>query len=322
MMLEEREVYMSPSIGVVFDTEDYVHPSQLLRDADIAMYRAKSQGRARYEIFNAEMHTQALKRLNVENDLRRAIEAQEFTLHYQPIVELATGNLVGFEALIRWQTPTHGLKPPGEFIPVAEETGIIACLDSWALRTACFQLARWQSEFPELSHLTVSVNLSAQDLCEPNLLSDIDRMLELSGLEGSCLTIEITESMLIDNIDSTISLLREIQDRGIKISIDDFGTGYSSLSYLHRLPINSLKVDRSFVNQIEAGQSNHQIAEIIIALGNQLNLNTIAEGIETPKQLELLKDLGYEFGQGYLFSKPVCDRAAEAFLQSKCLHAA
>lgn len=268
------------------------------------------------------MHTQALDRLNVENDLRRAIEAQEFTLHYQPIVELATGNLVGFEALIRWQTPTHELKPPGEFIPVAEETGIIACLDSWALRTACFQLARWQSEFPELSHLTVSVNLSAQDLCEPNLLSGIDRMLGLSGLEGSCLTIEITESMLIDNIDSTISLLREIQDRSIKISIDDFGTGYSSLSYLHRLPINSLKVDHSFVNQIEAGQSNHQIAEIIISLGNQLNLNTIAEGIETPKQLELLKDLGYEFGQGYLFSKPVCDRAAEAFLQSQCLHAA
>ena len=319
ILLEGREVYITSSIGVVFGTDDYSHASHLLRDADIAMYRAKEKGRAQFEIFDVEMHKQALNRLHLENDLRRAIEENEFVLHYQPIVELSTRNIVGFEALIRWECPNRGLKLPGKFIPVAEETGLITTLDTWTLQAACCQLAAWQKEFPELSQINLSVNLSAQDLLESKLLKKIDDALDRNDLHGSFLTLEITESMLIGDINSTIYLLNKLRSRGIKISIDDFGTGYSSLSYLHRLPIDSLKVDRSFINQIQVGYSNHQIAETIVTLSNQLKLNTIAEGIETQHQLELLQNLGYKFGQGYLFSKPVDHQEATKFLIGKWL---
>lgn len=319
LTIEGREVYVTASIGLVLGSKDYAQASYLLRDADIAMYRAKARGKARYEVFNAEMHTQALNRLHLENDLRRAIECQEFVLHYQPIIALATGHLVGFEALIRWQHPTQGLKSPTEFIPVAEETGLITPLDYWVLQTACCQLAAWQIAFPDLSNLKVSVNLSAQDLQHPDLLEEVDRVLAQTHLKGRCLTLEITESMLIEDIDSTISLLSQLKERGIQISIDDFGTGYSSLSYLHRLPVDSLKVDRSFVNQIQLGKQNYQIVETIARLSDQLELDAIAEGIETPQQLEQLKCLGYKFGQGYLFSKPLSCIATEALLASKNL---
>jgi len=311
-----QEVYTTSSIGIVLGTKDYIQASDLLRDADIAMYRAKVRGKARYEIFDAEMHTQSLKRLHLENDLRRAIESQEFLLHYQPIIALDTGYLAGFEALIRWQHPTQGLKSPGEFIAVAEETGMITSLDYWALQTACQQLTAWHRIFPHLSTLKVSVNLSAQDLRQSDLLAEVDRILTETQLDGRYLTLEITESMLIEDVESTISLLSQLKARGIQISIDDFGTGYSSLSYLHRLPVDSLKVDRSFVNQIQIGKRNNQIVETIMALGNQLELDTIAEGIETQAQLERLQQLGYKFGQGYLFSRPLSQAAAEALLSS------
>ncbi|QLE55832.1 EAL domain-containing protein [Nostoc sp. TCL26-01] len=317
VIIEGREVYMTSSVGIVLGTKDYLQASHLLRDADIAMYRAKHKGKARYEIFDTQMHTQALNRLHLENDLRRAIKSQEFVLHYQPIVALDTGNLVGFEALIRWQHPTQGLKLPGEFISVAEEIGLITSLDYWAMRTACSQMVAWQTAFPELSAMKVSVNLSAQDLRQPDLLAEVDRILTQTHLHGRCLTLEITESMLIEDIESTISLLSQLQERGIQISIDDFGTGYSSLNYLHRLPINSLKVDRSFVNQIQSGKKNAQIVETIVALSNHLELDAIAEGIETPAQLEWLQHLGYKFGQGYLFSQPLSHEQAEALLASR-----
>jgi diguanylate cyclase (GGDEF)-like protein/PAS domain S-box-containing protein len=314
LMLEGREVYTTPSIGIVLGTRDYTQASDLLRDADIAMYRAKSKGKARYEIFDTEMHAQALSRLHLENDLRRAIEHQEFVLHYQPIVALDSGCLVGFEALIRWQHPTQGLKLPGDFIAVAEETGLITQLDYWALWAACRQLAAWQTACPELATLRMSVNLSAQDLRRFDLIAEVDRILAQTGLHGRCLALEITESMLIEDIESTIALLGQLKEREIQISIDDFGTGYSSLNYLHCLPANNLKVDRSFVHQIQTDRRNRQIVETIVALSNQLDLDTIAEGIETQKQLERLQQLGYKFGQGYLFSKPLSLEAAEAFL--------
>lgn len=318
--IEERDVYTYASIGIVLGTKEYAEASHLLRDADIAMYRAKTNGKGRYEIFNPAMHTQALKHLQLENDLRRAIDSQEFVLHYQPIVALDTGCLVGFEALIRWQHPTQGLKSPGEFIAVAEETGLITKLDYWGLWTACNQLASWQSSFPELCGLKVSVNLSALDLRRADLLDEIDRVLAQTRLRTECLTLEITESMLIDDPESTIQLLDQIKERGVQISIDDFGTGYSSLNYLHRLPIDSLKVDRCFVNQIQSGNRDRQIVETIVALSEQLELNTIAEGIETQAQLERLRELGYKFGQGFLFSKALSQQSITRRLASKRLY--
>ena len=319
LMIEDREVYMTCSVGIVLGTKDYTDASHLLRDADIAMYRAKNKGKARYEIFDTEMHMQAVHRMHLENDLRRAIKCQEFVLHYQPIISLDNGYLFGFEALIRWQHPSQGLKYPSEFIPVAEEIGMITSLDFWALKTACQQLTEWQTTFPNLPTLKISVNLSAQDLQRSNLLEEVDQILAQTHMSGECLTLELTESMLIEDIQSTILLLSQLKARGIQISIDDFGTGYSSLSYLHRLPIDNLKVDRSFVNQMQEGKRNHQIVETIATLSAQLELDAIAEGIETQQQLELLQQLGYKFGQGYLFSKPLSLEDAEALLASNNL---
>ena len=321
--IEEREVYTNASIGVVLATKDYDRASDLLRDADIAMYRAKTNGKARYEIFNAEMHKQALKRMHLENDLRRAIDCQEFVLHYQPIVALDTGYLVGFEALMRWQHPSHGLRYPGEFITVAEELGLITSLSYWALRTACQQLVTWQTAFPDLPPLKVSVNLSSQDLRRSDLVEEVDRILAQTHLQANCLTLEITESMLIEDIESTIVMLTQLKEKGIQISIDDFGTGYSSLNYLHRLPMDNLKVDRSFVNQMEESKKNHRIVETIATLSQQLELDAIAEGIETLQQLEWLQQIGYKFGQGYLFSKPLSQDLVEELLGNSnlCLFA-
>ncbi len=315
-MIDGREVYTTASIGIVLGNSYYNQAAHLLRDADIAMYQAKQRGKSRYEIFNAEMHDQALRRLNLENDLRQALERQEFVLYYQPIVCLDNGRLVGFETLVRWQHPTQGLKAPGEFISVAEETGMITVLDYWVLRSACRQLAIWQSIFPELETLWIHINLSAQDLRRQDLYYEIDRTLLQTNLAGECLTLEITESMLIEDIESTIALLNRLKQRGVQISIDDFGTGYSSLNYLHRLPVDSLKVDRSFVSQIQDDSSNLQIIETIVALSKSLNIDAVAEGIETPKQWQRLKALGYRFGQGYLFSKPLSQADTEALLAS------
>lgn len=318
--IEERDVYTNASIGMVLATKDYDRASDLLRDADIAMYRAKTSGKARYEIFDAEMHKQALKRMHLENDLRRAIDCQEFVLHYQPIVALETGYLVGFEALIRWQHPSYGLRYPGEFVTVAEELGLITSLSYWALRTSCQQLVTWQTAFPNLPPLKVSVNLSSQDLRRSDLIEEVDRILAQTHLQANCLTLEITESMLIEDIESTIVILTQLKEKGIQISIDDFGTGYSSLSYLHRLPMNNLKIDRSFVNQMQESKKNHRIVETIVTLSQQLELDAIAEGIETPQQLEWLQQIGYKFGQGYLFSKPLSQDLVEELLENTNLY--
>ncbi|MFN7716785.1 MAG: EAL domain-containing protein [Pseudanabaenaceae cyanobacterium] len=314
MTIEGREVYTTCSIGIVVGTNKYTQASDLLRDADTAMYRAKNSGKARYEIFDAQMHQEALRRMHLENDLRRAIDCEEFVLHYQPIICLNSGSLVGFEALMRWQHPTQGLKSPGDFIPVAEEIGLITSLSAWALRTACQQLTNWQIAFSNLPILKMSVNLSVQDLRRPDLVAEIDLILAQTKLDACCLTLEITESMLIEDIESITGLLTELKRRGIQLSLDDFGTGYSSLSYLHQLPMDNLKIDQSFVNRMQEGKKNYQIVETIATLSRQLELDAIAEGIETSQQLERLKALGYKFGQGYLFSQPLSGETIETLL--------
>lgn len=312
----DRQVYTSCSVGIVFGSTDYHQSSELLRDADIAMYRAKSLGKSRYEIFDTEMHHQALVRMYLENDLRQAIELQEFSLYYQPLICLNTGKLLGFEALIRWYLPTQGWKSPDEFIPVAEEMGIIHQLSYWVLNEACHQLVTWHKAFPRFSDLKVNINLSSQDLQHPDLIQQIDQVLAQTQLPSHLLTLEITERMVIENVEAAIATLSKLRERGLEISIDDFGTGYSSLSYLHLLPINSLKVDRSFVNQMTESNKNYRIVETIATLSKQLELDAIAEGIETLPQLKKLQELGYRFGQGYFFSKPLNQEAIEALLRN------
>ncbi|MEE3717070.1 EAL domain-containing protein [Tumidithrix elongata RA019] len=309
--LNEREIFITTSIGIVLGTPDYTRASDLLRDADIAMYRAKAQGRNSYKIFDAEMHTQAVNRLTLETDLRKALEREEFVVYYQPIVDIVGDRLIGFEALVRWQHPTRGFVSPAEFIPAAEENGSIVPLDSWMFEKACQQMAIWKSKYPSHFPLKISINLSAQDLRKASFIEDIDRIQSETGLEGSAIALEITESMLIENIKKTIDLLTQLKERKIQISIDDFGTGYSSLNYLHRFPADNLKIDYSFVSQMQQGNRNYQVVSTIIALSNHLGLDVVAEGIETPQQLQWLQQLGCEFGQGYLFSKPLSVKEIE-----------
>ncbi|NER39887.1 MAG: EAL domain-containing protein, partial [Oscillatoria sp. SIO1A7] len=308
--IKGHQIFTSISIGIVLGTKDYHQATDLIRDADIAMYRAKTQERNSYKFFDAGMHVEALKRLTLETDLRKAIDREEFTIHYQPIVDLLDCRLVGFEALVRWQHPTRGLISPGEFVPVAEETGLIALLDSWVFHKACEQIVTWN--FSNSYPLKISINLSVPDLCKPTLIRDIDDVLANTGLEGNLINLEITESMLIEDVDKTIDLLAQLASRQIQIGIDDFGTGYSSLNYLHRLPVHNLKIDRSFVSQMQAGKRNYRVVSTIIALSKQLGLTVVAEGIETKEQMEQLQQLGCQFGQGYLFSKPLAPSDIES----------
>jgi diguanylate cyclase (GGDEF)-like protein len=316
IIFNSGELFVNASIGIVFGTKEYQQAADLLRDADGAMYRAKKQGRNSYQLFDTEMYIQAKKRLDLETDLRQAIERQEFMVYYQPIMDILNGDrLIGFEALVRWQHPTQGMVSPMDFVAIAEETGLIVALDSWVFHKACQQLVKWQAKFVNSPDLRMSINLSVQDIRNPNLLKDIDRILVETGLDGKSITIEITESMLIDDINQTIEILTQIKARNIQVSIDDFGTGYSSLNYIHRLPANYLKIDRSFVNQMQEAERNYQIVRTIIALSNQLGLAVVAEGIETSAQLQILRDLECEFGQGYLFSKPLSVQEVETLFR-------
>jgi len=308
LMISNREVFISASIGIVPGSTVYQRAEELLRDADLAMYRAKHSGRARYAIFDPAMHLQVLQRLHLEQDLRKALDNQEFTLYYQPIISLETERVYGFEALVRWQHPQRGQVMPGNFIAIAEETGLIVPIGRWILQTACQQLADWQTQFPTVP-LRMSVNLSVQQL-QTSLIQQVDEVLSQSGVQSDRLVLEITESMLVDNVEATLDLLTQLKARGLRLSIDDFGTGYSSLSYLSRLPVDSLKIDRAFVNPSEIDSRNQVIAESIIALSNLLEINAIAEGLETVEQLRWLKQLGCELGQGFWFSKPLPARRA------------
>ncbi len=312
LTIEGHKIFTSISIGIVMGTGDYHQASDLLRNADIAMYRAKKKAHNSYKFFNAMMHTHMLNRLTLETDFHKALEQEEFLLHYQPVFDLFNETLVGFEALIRWQHPTHGLVFPNIFIPIAEETKLIRRLDKWVFNQACQQMASWKTTFKKSSDLKISINLSAQDLQTHELIENIDASLARSGLDGNSVIVEITESMLIEDIEKTVDILAQIESRKIQISIDDFGTGYSSLNYLHRLPVDNLKIDRSFVTQLQAENRNCQVVNTILALSNQLELTSVAEGIERPQQLQKLKQLGCRFGQGYLFSKPLPPKEIEA----------
>jgi diguanylate cyclase (GGDEF)-like protein/PAS domain S-box-containing protein len=315
--MEAHCIFITTSVGIVWGTQTYSNAADLLRDADIAMYRAKAKGRGRYEIFDADMHIQAVERMTLEHDLRMAIDRQEFIPYYQPIVDLKTRRLTGFEALIRWQHPVRGFTSPAGFIPIAEETGLIVKISQWILRSACGQVATWQRQFPDMADLRISINLSGQDLREPTLVDTIRQILCQTRLPATSLTLEITESMLIDHIDNTIDLLRQLKALGIRISIDDFGTGYSSLSYLYNLPADYLKIDQSFVGTMEPGNKNYKIVQAVVSLSDQLQLIAIAEGIETTQQLAWLQKLGCELGQGYLLSRPLAPEAAEGLLRSR-----
>lgn len=301
--LEGHEVFTAASIGIAFGTKNYIRPEELLRDADTAMYRAKEQGRGRYEIFNLGMHTHAVALLQLETDLRRALERQELLLHYQPIVSLRTQQIVGFETLLRWQHPKRGMVSPQEFIPIAEETGLIIPIGHWILQEACYQMQQWRHQFPD-HELMITVNLSGKQFT-PHLIEEVRQILQITELDARCLKLEITESILMENAEFAIVTLTQLQDLGIHLAIDDFGTGYSSLSYLHRFPIDTLKIDRSFISKIDSDGEQLAIVRTIITLAWNLGMDVIAEGVETPKQLAQLRALHCDYAQGYLFCKPV-----------------
>lgn len=305
LKIEGRTIFLSASIGVVISSQGYHKSEELLRDADIAMYRAKGMGKACYAIFDFEMYEQTLNLLQMQTDLRLALDRQEFLLYYQPIVCLQTNRIRGMEALVRWQHPQKGLINPGHFIPIAEETGLIVPIGQWILQEACRQMRRWQQEFPELSALKMSVNLASNQLQDPHFLTTLDRILVETGLDPKMLQLEITESMLMDRSEKTLELLSELKSRQISLSIDDFGTGYSSLGYLQRFPINRLKVDRSFVAQMNVNPENFAIVRTVVTLAHTLGMDVVAEGVETVEQCDLLRSLGCRLGQGYLFCQPV-----------------
>ncbi len=303
--LNDYEVFTEISIGIILSTMDYDRPEDVLRDADIAMYYAKAQGRGRYEVFDPAMQAVAMTRLQLENDLRRAMVLQEFCVHYQPIVSLSTGQLSGFEALVRWHHPSGTIYPPAEFIPVAEETGLINELGWWVLHEACHQIRIWQQQFPQTPPLAINVNLSPVQLKQVNLLNRIEEILQQTALPSYSLKLEITESCILETVSREEKMLKQLKALGIQLCIDDFGTGYSSLSRLHEFPIDTLKIDRSFVSRIGADNSGIEIIQTIVTLARSRGMDIVAEGIETPTQLQKLQELGCELGQGYLFSKPV-----------------
>jgi diguanylate cyclase (GGDEF)-like protein/PAS domain S-box-containing protein len=305
-LIEGYEIFTSASIGIALADVHYEKPEEMLRDADLTMYHAKETGRSRHEIFDHTMYQQIRSRLELETDLRKAIQQKEFVLNYQPILNLKTGALVGFEALIRWQNPHRGFVSPMYFIPIAEETGLIVSIGEWVLEEACRQMTQWKNQFPQSKNLTISVNLSGRQIKEIQLINKIDEIVLKTQFEAHRLKLEITESILMENMEETTLLFQQLRDRQIKLSMDDFGTGYSSLSYLHRFPMNTLKIDRAFVSPIENdSQKHHEIIQAIITLAHAFKMDVVAEGIETETQVTKLKKLGCEYGQGYFFDKPL-----------------
>ena len=310
-----HEVFTSASIGIALSSTGYERPEDVLRDADTAMYRAKAAGKARHEIFDTGMHARAVALLRLESDLRRAVERGEFVVHYQPIVSLLDGALRGFEALVRWQHPERGIVAPTEFITVAEETGLIIPLGRWVLREACARMRRWQDEFPQARALTLSVNVSGTQFMQPDLVEQVRRILEETGFDPRLLQLEITESSVIENTETVTQMLVQLRALGVRLSMDDFGTGYSSLSYLHRFPIHTLKIDRSFISSCGRGDEN-EIVRTIIMLARNMGMDVVAEGVETEQQLASLKDLRCEFGQGFFFSHPLDADTAARLLEA------
>jgi diguanylate cyclase (GGDEF)-like protein/PAS domain S-box-containing protein len=316
--LGERTVFASASIGIAAAGEGATAEG-LLRDADTAMYRAKGRGRARIEMYDATMQAAALQRLQLETDLRGAVERHEFELAYQPVVSLADGRIAGFEALARWRHPVRGLLQPAEFIPAAEETGLIVPLGRWVLREACRQMREWNRRYG--AALSVNVNLSPRQFGDAGLAGDVADALRETELPASFLKLEITENLLMGDAGGAAATLEELKTLGVELCIDDFGIGYSSLSYLHRFPIDTLKIDRSFITRLGADAQSEQIVRTIVVLAQTLNLRAVAEGVETPEQAERLRGMGCEYAQGYRFSHPVPGDAAGAMIWRQRLSA-
>ena len=313
IMVAGREVFTTASIGIAFGTSEHSNPDEIMRDADTAMYQAKSRGKARHEMFDADMHARTRDRLDLENDLRHAVGAKDFEVVYQPIVLLETGMCVGFESLVRWTR--HG-KPvsPVTFIPMAEELGLIEPLGSWILQQACEAFARWQREYPEAGLDYITVNVSSRQLTQQNFLRIVEQAVERTGMKPRDLRLEITETALMDSPATAAEVLRQLRAFGAKIYLDDFGTGYSSLSHLHKLPVDALKIDRSFVTSLAVSSDRPAIVESILALARTLKTSVVAEGIETELQARELERLGCTHAQGYLFSRPLSLKAAEELI--------
>ncbi len=317
-LLEGKSVFATFSIGIALSSHDYDSADDLLRDADTAMYVAKTSGKARIAVFDSAMRARAVARLEIETDLRTALaESDGLVVHYQPQVNLRSGEIVGFEALVRWQHPRYGLIPPIDFIPIAEETGLIVPLGAWVLEEACGQMQRWRSSFADFSNLKISVNISGKQLSSTGLFGDVERALRASRLPPQCLDLEITESFLMENTEAAVQALLNLKSLGIGLQIDDFGTGYSSLHCLHNLPFDTLKIDRSFIHSIGTLDTGLEIVRTIMALAQRLKMSVVAEGIENQTQMSHLQQMGCVLGQGFYFSKPLDANSAGKLLAAK-----
>ena len=311
--LLDRDVVTSISVGIVMSADRYARAEDMVRDADTAMYRAKELGKARCEIFDTSMLEAAQERLRLESELRVALDHQELEVFYQPIVSLAEARLCGFEALLRWHHPRRGLVSPAEFIPTAEDTGLIVPIGNWVLAEACRQLRAWEQEFPGSAGLTVSVNLSARQCMQPGLVDDVRRILETAGVAPPRVKLEITEGVVLENSDAVARVLHDLRALGVQLGLDDFGMGYSALSYLQRFPFQTIKIDRAFVSGMQEG-GNTEIIRAIVSLAAGLSMNVTAEGVETLEQMNRLKELACEFGQGFYFHRPLPHDEARAIL--------
>jgi EAL domain-containing protein (putative c-di-GMP-specific phosphodiesterase class I) len=312
-VLNGHEFRITASIGIAMFPNDGEDADSLLRNADTAMYRAKDQGRDNYKLYTPKMNARIAERLALENSLRHGLEREEFLVYYQPQVDVASGKIVGMEALVRWQHPERGLVSPAEFIPVAEETGLIVPLGAWVMRTACAQNKAWQAA--GIPPMRVAVNLSARQFQQRNFTGMVDEVLKEADLEARWLQLEITEGVAMQDVESNIAVLRELREMGVQIAIDDFGTGHSSLSYLSRLPIDVVKIDRTFVHDLTTDPNGAAIARSIIVMAHNLKLRVIAEGVETEEQLAFLKKRRCDEMQGYLFSKPAPAETFEEMLR-------
>jgi diguanylate cyclase (GGDEF)-like protein len=313
--LDGHDVAVTVSVGIAFSDTSQENVLCLLRNADLAMHRAKRDGKARHVVFEAGMYTNTTARLDLEKDLRNAIEHNQLCIHYQPVVMMASGQIREVEALVRWQHPTLGLVSPAGFIPMAEETGLIIPIGKWVMEQACLQLAEWHRQFPLEPPLTLSVNVSPRQFQKAVLVSDIVQALLEASLPANCLKLEITESVIMRDIEATIRELWELNKLGVRIAVDDFGTGYSSLAYLKRLPLDALKIDRSFVSSIGEDQEATAIVCAMVALAKSLNLRVTGEGIETTEQAALLRNWGCDLGQGYMFGGPLDAKQMSARLE-------
>ncbi|ALK97438.1 hypothetical protein AB595_12705 [Massilia sp. WF1] len=311
----DQRVFVTASVGIALSASGYADVEDILRDADIAMYHAKQTGRARWVMFDQTMQLAAVRRLQLEADLRDALPQRELFLQYQPIVSPRDGRVGGFEALLRWQHPTHGLVPPNEFIPVAEEIGLIEAIGGWVLEQACRQLSVWQQSYD--MQLDMSVNVSAVQFTGGELVEVVRRVLRETGIRPASLKLELTESAVMADAEHALTVFAELKALGVRVSLDDFGTGYSSLSYLRRLPIDTLKIDRSFVSQLDRFDDKRQIVEVVLMLARALKLDVVAEGVETDAELDLLREMGSDFVQGYFYYRPLAPEAAEAALAAQ-----